>query len=71
MLAVVASALPKTVEEVGAIAGIVSFVFMLALLGLYVVRAIELRRLRKTMPFLVDPGNGRPPNGSGSGRSGL
>jgi hypothetical protein len=72
MLAVVASALPKTVEEVGAIAGIVSFVFMLALLGLYIVRAIELRKLRKTMPFLVDPGNGQPPNGgSGSGRRGL
>jgi hypothetical protein len=67
MFAVVASALPKTVEEVGAIAGIVSFVFMLALLGLYIVRAVELRRLRKTMPFLVDPGNGRPPNGSGGG----
>ena len=72
MLAVVASALPKTVEEVGAIAGIVSFVLMLGLLGLYIVRAIELRRLRKTMPFLVNPENGRPSNGgSGSGRRGL
>ena len=55
MLAVFASALPKTVEEVGAIAGIVSFVLMLTLLGLYIVRAVELRRLRKTMPFLVNP----------------
>ena len=45
---------------------------MMALLGLYVVRAIELRKLRKTMPFLVNPGNGQPPNDdSRSGRSGL
>jgi hypothetical protein len=72
MLAVFASALPKTVEEVGAIAGIVSFVLMLTLLGLYIVRAVELRRLRKTMPFLVNPENGQLSNGgSGSGRRGL
>ena len=64
-----ASALPKQVEEIGAIAGIVSFVLMLALLGLYVVRALELRKLRKTMPFLVNPQNGKPDNGrSGPGR---
>jgi hypothetical protein len=57
-----ASALPKAIEEVGAIAGIASFVLFLALLGLYIVRAVELRRLRKSMPFLVNPtkGNGRP-----------
>ena len=72
MPALLANTLPSKVEEIGAIAGIVSFVLMLALLGLYVVRAIELRRLRKTMPFLVNPGNGQPPNGgSGSGRRGL
>jgi hypothetical protein len=37
-------------------------VLFLALLGLYIVRAIELRKLRKSMPFLVNPtnGNGRP-----------
>lgn len=52
--------LPKTVEEIGAIAGIVSFLLMLALLVLYVIRAVELRRLRKTMPFLVNPQNGKP-----------
>jgi hypothetical protein len=62
-----ASALPKAVEEIGAIAGIVSFVLMLALLVLYVIRAIEIHRLRKSMPFLVNPDNGQPPNG-GSGR---
>ena len=61
-----ASALPKQVEEIGAIAGIVSFVLMLAL---YIVRAMELRKLRRTMPFLVDPQNGKPDNGrSGPGR---
>jgi hypothetical protein len=65
--ALLASALPKTVEEVGAIAGIVSFVLMVALLVLYIIRAVEIHKLRKTMPFLVDPGNGQPPNG-GSGR---
>ena len=69
MPALLASALPKTVEEVGAIAGIVSFLLMLALLVLYVIRAIEIHKLRKSMPFLVDPGNGQPPNGgSGGGR---
>jgi hypothetical protein len=60
-----ASALPKHVQEIGAVAGIVSFVVFLALLGLYVARAIELHRLRKTMPFLVNPqnGNGAPAKG--------
>jgi hypothetical protein len=67
-----ASAVPKTVEEIGAIAGIASFVLMMALLVLYVIRAIELRRLRKSMPFLVDPGNGQPPDDdSRSRRAGL
>lgn len=62
MPALLASALPKVIEEAGAIAGIASFVLFLALLGLYIVRAIELRKLRKSMPFLVNPtnGNGRP-----------
>jgi uncharacterized membrane protein (DUF485 family) len=61
-----ASVLPKHVQEIGAIVGIVSFVFFLALLALYVVRAIELHRLRKTMPFLANPqnGNGQPDEGS-------
>jgi hypothetical protein len=64
-----ASALPKQIEEIGAIAGIVSFLLMLTLLGLYIVRALELRKLRRTMPFLVDPQNGKPDNGrSGPGR---
>lgn len=58
-----ASALPTQIEEVGAIAGIVSFVLMLALLALYIVRALELRKLRRTMPFLLNPQNGKPDNG--------
>jgi hypothetical protein len=62
--ALLASAVPKTIQEVGAIAGIVSFVLMLALLGLYIVRAFELRKLRRTMPFLVDPQNGKADGGS-------
>ena len=64
-----ASALPKQIEEIGAIAGIVSFVLMLTLLGLYIARALELRKLRRTMPVLVNPQNGKPDNGrSGPGR---
>jgi hypothetical protein len=68
LIATVASALPKTIEEVGAIAGIVSFVLMVALLVLYVIRAIELHKLRKTMPFLVNPQNGKPEGDPPSGR---
>jgi hypothetical protein len=63
LTALLASALPKAIEEVGAIAGIVSFVLFLALLGLYIMRALELRKLRRTMPFLVNPQNGKPENG--------
>jgi hypothetical protein len=64
--ALLASALPKAIEEVGAIAGIASLVLFLALLGLYIVRALELRKLRRTMPFLVNPTNenGQPTKGS-------
>jgi hypothetical protein len=67
LTALFASALPKTLQDVGAIAGIASCVLVVVLLVLYVIRAIEIHRLRKSMPFLVDPGNGQPPNG-GSGR---
>ncbi|HEX3292566.1 MAG TPA: hypothetical protein VHR38_02390 [Solirubrobacterales bacterium] len=67
-----ATTIPKTVEEIGAIAGIVSFVLMLALLVLYVIRAMELRKLRKTMPFLVNPQNGKPDDAaSRRGRQGI
>jgi uncharacterized membrane protein (DUF485 family) len=66
LTALLTSVLPKHVQEIGAIVGIVSFVFFLALLALYVVRAIELHRLRKTMPFLANPqnGNGQPEESS-------
>ncbi|HET9121169.1 MAG TPA: hypothetical protein VFN72_11625 [Solirubrobacterales bacterium] len=66
-----ASALPKTVEEIGAIAGIVSFVLMIGLLVLYVIRALELRKLRKTMPFLVNPQNGKPDDGASGPGEGI
>ena len=66
-----ASALPKTIEEIGAIAGIVSFVLMIGLLVLYVIRALELRKLRKTMPFLVKPQNGKPDDGASSPGKGI
>ena len=62
-----ASALPKSIEEIGAIAGIVSFVVMLALFALYIMRALEIRKLRRTMPFLASPSNGQPDN-AGSGQ---
>ena len=64
MPALLASALPKTVEEIGAIAGIVSFVLMVALLVLYIIRAFEIHKLRKSMPFLANPQNGKPQRGS-------
>ena len=63
MSPLLASSLPSQIEEIGAIAGIASFVLMLALLGLYIGRALELRKLRRTMPFLVNPQNGRPDAG--------
>jgi hypothetical protein len=69
--ALLASALPKAIEEVGAIAGIASFVLFLALLGLYIVRAVELRKLRRTMPFLVNPTNGNGQPDKRSRRSGV
>jgi hypothetical protein len=69
MTALLASTLPKTVEEVGAIAGMVSFVLFLALLTLYISRAIEIHKLRKSMPFLVNPQNGKP-DGGDPGESG-
>jgi hypothetical protein len=40
---------------------------MVALLVLYVIRAIEIHKLRKTMPFLVNPQNGKPEGDPPSG----
>jgi hypothetical protein len=68
LTALLASALPKAIEDVGAIAGIASFVLFLALLALYVIRALELRKLRRTMPFLVNPQNGKPEDAGRGGR---
>jgi hypothetical protein len=58
-----ASAVSTQIQEIGAIVGIVSFLLMLGLLGLYIARALELRKLRRTMPFLLNPQNGKPDNG--------
>jgi hypothetical protein len=53
-----AATLPKWVEDVGGVAGFVSCALLVVLLVLYVLRALEIRRLRKAMPFLADPQNG-------------
>jgi hypothetical protein len=52
-------ALLGLIKDIGAIAGLVSFVAMIGLLVLYLMRARELRKLRHSAPFLVDVGNGR------------
>jgi hypothetical protein len=54
-----------TLEDIGSVAGIVSFLVMLGLFGLYFLRAREIRRVRRSAPFLADAQNGRP----GTGRS--
>ncbi len=54
-----ALALPSVIQDVGAIVGLVSFVAMIGLLVLYLIRARELTKLRRSAPFLVDVGNGR------------
>ncbi|HEY6673071.1 MAG TPA: hypothetical protein VIZ91_11270 [Solirubrobacterales bacterium] len=48
-----------TIEDVGAVAGIASFLAMSGLLVLYLIRARELRKLRRATPFLVQVGNGQ------------
>jgi hypothetical protein len=68
LTAELATAVPTQIQEIGAIVGIVSFLLMLGLLGLYIARALELRKLRRTMPFLVNPQNGKPENGRSAKR---
>jgi hypothetical protein len=46
------------IEDVGAVAGIVSFIAVSALLVLYLVKAREIRQLLHHAPFLAD--GGRP-----------
>jgi hypothetical protein len=52
------TALPHFVKEIGPVFGFVSFGVFLALLVLYVLRALEIRRLRRVAPFLAER-NGR------------
>lgn len=61
--------MPAWVKDVGPILGLVSFGVFLALLTLYVVRAIEIRRLRRDAPFLAEA-NGRPKRGRNRGNLG-
>jgi hypothetical protein len=58
-------ALPELVKDVGPILGLVSFAIFASLLVLYVVRAREIRRLRRMAPFLTED-NGRPSAGNGA-----
>jgi hypothetical protein len=48
-----------TIEDVGAVAGIASFLALSGLLVLYLIRARELRKLRRAAPFLDQVGNGQ------------
>ncbi len=57
--------LPELVKDVGPIVGLVSFAVFAGLLVLYVVRAREIRRLRRMAPFLTED-NGRPSAGKGA-----
>jgi hypothetical protein len=47
------------IKDVGDFVGLFSFLAMAALLVLYLLRARELRGLRRSAPFLVNAGNGR------------
>jgi hypothetical protein len=51
--------LPQLVRDLGPILGLVSFAVFLSLLVLYIVRAREIRKLRKEAPFLAES-NGNP-----------
>jgi hypothetical protein len=47
-------------EDLGDVAGMVAFVAMAGLLILYVLRARELRMLRRSAPYLAEKPNGQP-----------
>jgi hypothetical protein len=51
--------LPTLVKDIGPILGLVSFAVFLTLLVLYVLKAREIRQVRKAAPFLAE-GNGKP-----------
>ena len=52
-------ALAQLVRDIGPIFGLVSFGVFLSLLVLYIVRAREIRKLRREAPFLAES-NGNP-----------
>jgi hypothetical protein len=62
--------LPQLVEDLGPIFGLVSFAVFATLLVLYIVRARQIRQLRKAAPFLAE-NNGNPettpPHSRGTG----
>ncbi len=53
------AAVPTLVKDLGPILGLVSFAGFVVLVVLYVMRSMEIRRLRRAAPFLAE-GNGRP-----------
>jgi hypothetical protein len=55
------AALPQLVRDLGPILGLVSFAVFLSLLVLYIVRAREIRKLRKEAPFLAESNGNQEP----------
>jgi hypothetical protein len=53
------AAVPHVIKEIGPIFGFISFPIFVGLVVVYVIRALEIRRLRRAMPFLSN-GNGQP-----------
>jgi hypothetical protein len=51
--------LPQLVQDAGPILGLVSFAVFVTLVVLYIMRAREIRKLRRMAPFLTEE-NGRP-----------
>ncbi len=51
--------MPTLVKDLGPILGLVSFALFLSLLVLYILKAREIRQVRKAAPFLAE-GNGKP-----------
>jgi hypothetical protein len=52
-------AMPHVIKEIGPIFGFISLAVFVGLVVVYVRRALEIRRLRRAMPFLSN-GNGQP-----------
>ena len=61
--------MPAVVKDLGPIFGLFSFAVFIALLGLYVRRTLEMRRLRRLAPFLAERNGQRAPSRSASRRA--